>query len=126
MNVKLTNKILITCLVILLLVFSALWLFLKAGRGGYKRVCIKKGNKVAEEIDINSLKEEVYEINLETNTVCITKDGVYMREANCPDKLCVHSGLINKAGQSIVCLPNKIIVEITDGINEVDAVAGAR
>ncbi len=126
MNVKITNKILIPSLAILILVFSALWLFLKDGRGESKIVSIKKGNKVVEEIDINTLSEDSYEINLETNTVCITKDGVYMKEADCPDKLCVHSGVINKAGQSIVCLPNKIIVEIADEKNSVDAVAGAR
>lgn len=126
MNIKITNKILISCLVIMILVFSALWLLLKDGRGTIRRVSIRKGNKVVEEIDINTPNLDTYEINLETNTVCITKDGVYMKEADCPDKLCVHSGIINKAGQSLVCLPNKIIVEITDARTAVDAVAGAR
>ena len=36
------------------------------------------------------------------------------------------SGVINKAGQSIVCLPNKVMVEIVGAKSKVDAVAGAR
>lgn len=35
-----------------------------------------------------------------------------MTTANCPDKVCVHTGFINKPGQSIVCLPHKINVKI--------------
>lgn len=34
-------------------------------------------------------------------------------ESNCPDKICVKTGYISKAGESIICLPHKVIVEIT-------------
>jgi hypothetical protein len=33
-------------------------------------------------------------------------------EADCPDKLCVKDGMISKPGQSLVCLPNKVVVEV--------------
>ena len=35
-----------------------------------------------------------------------------MTQANCPDKVCIHTGFINKPGQSIVCLPHKINIKI--------------
>lgn len=41
------------------------------------------------------------------------KDGVArMIDADCPDKLCIKQGAIDKTNQSIVCLPNKVIVEL--------------
>ncbi len=33
-------------------------------------------------------------------------------EADCPDKVCIKDGMIIKPGQSLVCLPNKVVVEI--------------
>ena len=52
------------------------------------------------------------------------KDGVAkMKDANCPDKLCMHQGHISKNGESIVCLPHGLIVEIKSKKNpEVDII----
>lgn len=46
------------------------------------------------------------------NTVEITKDYARAVYADCPDKLDVRRGKITKAGQIIVCLPNKMTVRI--------------
>ncbi len=46
------------------------------------------------------------------NRLEITKRGAKMTEASCPDKLDVKSGEITKAGQMIVCSPNRVIVKI--------------
>ena len=58
----------------------------------------------------------VYYINNGSNVLVIEDGAAYMREANCPDKFskngCVNTGKISYVGQTIVCLPNKIIVEI--------------
>ena len=34
-------------------------------------------------------------------------------EQDCPDKLCVHQKAISKNHEMIVCLPNKVVVEVT-------------
>lgn len=45
----------------------------------------------------------------------IIKDGqAYMSEASCPDKVCIHQGHIQDPGQLIVCLPNLVIVKVTE------------
>lgn len=44
------------------------------------------------------------------------KDGeAEITEASCPDGICVKHRPISRKGQSIVCLPNKVIVEIENG-----------
>lgn len=41
--------------------------------------------------------------------------GVRVREADCPTQDCVHTGTITRSGQSIVCLPARIIVRLEGG-----------
>ena len=36
----------------------------------------------------------------------------YMKEADCPDKLCVHMKKISQVNETIVCLPNQVILTI--------------
>jgi hypothetical protein len=46
---------------------------------------------------------------------------IRMKEANCPDKICVRQGWIEKPGDSIVCIPGEIIIRI-EGAAPLDAV----
>ena len=41
--------------------------------------------------------------------------------SGCPDKTCVNTGFIGSHAQKIVCLPNKIVVEVTTGGTGPDA-----
>lgn len=36
-------------------------------------------------------------------------------EASCPDKICVGQHPVKRRGESLVCLPNKVVVEIQNG-----------
>lgn len=57
------------------------------------------------------------------NILVISKDGVYIREADCPDRLCVKHRKISKGGESIICLPHKLVVQIeAEDAAQLDAV----
>ena len=45
-----------------------------------------------------------------------------MDYADCPDKICIKQGKINKKGQTISCLPNKISISISNN-DDVDIVS---
>lgn len=62
---------------------------------------------------------EVKSANGHVNIVAREGEIVYMREANCPDELCLDQGEISAVGETIVCLPHKVVVEIItqDGDN---------
>jgi hypothetical protein len=47
-----------------------------------------------------------------SNRLVISDGAVFIDEASCPDKLCVHQGRISKKGEELVCLPNRVIVRI--------------
>ncbi len=56
------------------------------------------------------------------NTIEITKDGAYVSFADCPDKIDVKSGKISKPGQIIICVPNRLSVQMIDEKSNVDGV----
>lgn len=63
-----------------------------------------------------SLDEE-QEIPIETegsitNVLVIKDEKADMTRADCPDKLCVHQTAVSNAGETIVCLPNKVVVTV--------------
>jgi len=55
-------------------------------------------------------------IRVEPGRVCVV-------EANCPDQVCVNQGWISDSSVPIVCLPNKVIVEILGEEGQFDAAA---
>ena len=49
------------------------------------------------------------------NIVQIKDRQVSVTEADCPDKICVKHSAISKVGETIVCLPHRLVVEIGGG-----------
>ena len=84
--------------------------FVRSAAGGGEAVLeITSGSSVYGVYPLN----EDREISIEDKNTVIIKDGqVFMAEADCPDKLCVNSKPISSRGQSIVCLPNRIVLKI--------------
>lgn len=61
--------------------------------------------------------------DLGTNQLVINNHKASVKEATCPDKLCVHQKSISKTGETIVCLPNKMVVTVNNSeSNELDAI----
>ena len=46
------------------------------------------------------------------NVLVIENGSVHMELASCPDKLCVKQGTKSKVGETIVCLPHKLVVTV--------------
>ncbi len=58
------------------------------------------------------------------NKININDGKVQMSEADCHNQLCVKQGSISAGNQVIVCLPNRVIVEIIGGEEEYDVISG--
>ena len=75
---------------------------------------IKVDGNVIKTLDLNS-GETTIEVNGYQggeNKVVINDGKVSMTEADCPDELCVKTGKISRVGETIVCLPHRVVVEI--------------
>ena len=67
--------------------------------------------------------ENSYEIAQEDGSVNVIRveDGaVFMQEANCRDGLCIRQGRMKNAAKTIVCLPHKLVVQLTGDAPESD------
>lgn len=53
-----------------------------------------------------------------------SSDGVRVTEADCPTQDCVRTGEIRRAGESIVCLPARIVITLTGSPPDYDVIAG--
>ncbi len=111
--------------VIVLLVAGILALVLHfAGGDPVGSIQIKVDGKV---IGTYSLAEE-QRIPVDTddghNTVVIENGKAHMEEADCPDHYCEQQGEISKSGETIVCLPHKLVVQtVTGESTDVDVIA---
>ena len=45
-----------------------------------------------------------------------------MQYADCRDQVCVRTGTLTRAGQVAVCLPNRVVLKITGGQSDIDAI----
>jgi hypothetical protein len=59
---------------------------------------------------------------LGTAFLVVQKGRAHLENAPCPLKICEAMGPIDRAGQVIVCLPNRIVIKVS-GPEEVDAVS---
>ncbi len=83
----------------------------------------RNGEHLAE-LDLSSPGES---FRLEDGTVvAVDREGVFVQTSVCSDGFCKRTGHINRSGQTIICLPERIVIRIRGNSSgsEVDAVAG--
>ncbi len=115
MMITALDKVIIGSVVLLaLLVYILFGAFIFVGSAEAVEIFVD-GNEYAvyNFAEISGTKTLEIESENGKNTLEITRRGAKMTEASCPDKLDVKSGEITKAGQMIVCSPNRVIVKIT-------------
>lgn len=109
---------------VLLLLGGALAVFLYATRqnGGY--VSVQVDGETVMKLPLSEDTRIVLGEGGHTNTLVIRNGTAQVVEAGCPDQICVNHGAIRYAGESIVCLPHRLVVSIEGGAqSEVDGTA---
>lgn len=91
------------------------------GTGEYSEVEIQVEGKLYGTYRLD--QNQKIDIN-DTNKVVIKDGEVHMEWADCPDQICVGHREIKRDGESIICLPNQVVVSIHGGEEpEVDEIA---
>jgi Uncharacterized protein conserved in bacteria len=111
--------IIIVCILVLISFFPiGLFSYVHAQEAGGDRLIavVSRDNKQVKQIVLtgNTKVEEftVYTKNGDYNTIEVNKDRIRIKKANCPDQICVRTGYISEPGQTIVCLPHRVVIEI--------------
>lgn len=114
-------------LVCLVLVFSfgSISAFRNDGANNKKKVCINYNNELVKEIILPIKKPIVYSLKNDAIKIEVNQDRVRIQKADCPQLICRRAGWIGSHGQTIVCAPNRILVEIVQmgGEKRYDAVS---
>jgi len=79
-----------------------------------KLLRVEKNSKLLYELPLDEDREIVLQDNNKYNKIIIKDGKVYMKEANCRDQICVHMHPIKEMGETIICLPNQVFLEIID------------
>ena len=118
---KVKNDIILVAVLLALVALAALVLFLSRSAGD--TVAVTVDGKLFGEYPLS--EDRVVEIeNGDGYNILVIKDGkARVSEASCPDGICSSHRPIAYGGESIICLPNKVVVEIRSSNKNVPDVA---
>lgn len=110
------NRKLITftdvCLIAVVIFICAIAMFHYIFSNNGNIAVVTVDEQVIAELELHSDYTERIETSDGYNTIVVKNGVCLVSEADCRDGICVNHQAINKVGQSIVCLPHKLIVEI--------------
>lgn len=111
--------------VLLLSVVALVYLFVLRKEGNFVKVTVDGKEYGTYSLYENVSEEIVTGENGENLNRFVIRDGkVYMENASCPDGICVAHRAVFRDGESIVCLPNRVVVSVvTDDGDSADVVA---
>lgn len=94
--------------------------------GSTVKVSIREGAKttVVRECELSEDQSFELENNGITLKVVIEGGEVFVSHSDCEDRVCVNSGRISKAGQSIICAPAGVVISVSGGETNEDISAG--
>jgi hypothetical protein len=98
----------------LILILSTSWIldFLKQTAGLNGTAFVYENGRAIEKIDVK--KDNSIELSLEKGEMGLeVKEGrIRVSNSSCPHKTCQNSGWISKPRRTIICVPNKVLIEI--------------
>ena len=121
--VKIGDIVIIVLLVMLSFLPLAIFTYQNASANGDSmHVVVSADGEVVHEMELkNDHTREIYEfVDDHGHENTVVREGliVYISDANCQDLLCVQQGQISEVGETLVCLPNRVLVEIvSDGVD---------
>ena len=113
-------------LAVVLLAAAAAWLSYGGQNSDALTATVKHRGQVVAQVPLSSLTEEktvtidgTYHL-----TVTLDRTGAAVTDSDCPGQDCLHTGRITRSGQSIVCLPEQVIVTLEGKAPSPDVVLG--
>jgi hypothetical protein len=108
--------VLVILLITVVITFGATLIYKTSNKGSENIAVIKLAGKVIRTIDLNKVvKQQEFTIKTDKgnyNTILVKTNSISIKDADCKHEECVKSGWISRPGEMIVCLPNKLIINI--------------
>ena len=113
---KRKNDLILIVAILLILAIAAVALFFLMQEGD--TVVVLVDGEVWGEYALG--EDQAIEIRTDTgyNLLVIQGGKASVKEASCPDGICSAHRPVNREGESIICLPNRVVVEIRSNDRE--------
>ena len=121
---KKSNKILLFCFSAAAVAAAVGLVYLNSHQELNKYACIYEDGELIHKINLSNVTKP-YTVIVGGNTILVEKGQISMLEADCPDKVCVKQGAISEGVRPIVCLPNNVLIKLTDDEGDTDITIGA-
>ncbi len=106
------NDIILVALLLLFVIVGGIYLFFFRATGDAVKVTVN-GKPYATYSLSENREVDIYTGNNKQLNRLIIKDGkAFIEAATCPDKICAEHRAIFRDGESIVCLPNRVVVTV--------------
>lgn len=105
-----------------LLLAAALTAALAAGTQGKRLYAeIWQDNQLVERVALTDDTDRTIDLDGH-NVIVLSGKSARMVSADCRDQVCVRTGMLTRAGQVAVCLPNRVVLKIVGETGEIDAI----
>lgn len=120
---KYKNDIIFIAAILAVVAIAAVALFLLRGEGSTVTVEVDRQIIGTYSLAIDRVVDITTDDG-EMNRLVIRDGKAFMESATCPDGVCVSHRPISREGETIVCLPHKVVVTVIGGNeNEPDVIA---
>ncbi|MBR3932855.1 MAG: NusG domain II-containing protein [Clostridia bacterium] len=116
---KKSTKILAICFSVAAITAAAGIIYLNTAKAEKKYACIYENGELIHKINLSKVSKP-YTITVGGNVILVEKGQISMAEADCPDEICIKQGAIDNSARPIVCLPNNIVIKLTNDEQDVD------
>ncbi len=120
----------IVALIVVLVAASAVSIIYMKNKNdvGGKTAYIYRDNELLKTVRLSGVKNP-YTFRIEYkdgdyNDICVEEGKIKISDASCPDKLCVHMGYISDSVMPITCLPNHLVIRISNDGEESPSLDG--
>ena len=99
----------------LLLAAGLMWFFLRPGEPGAVVIVSQENGEVSR---YSLSEDQTIELtgSMQGYNILVIEDGkAFISDANCGDHTCIHTGKISHEGEQIICLPHKLVIEVSGG-----------
>ncbi len=116
---KLRNDIILVAVIAVITATGLLFFGLNKEEG--KRVTVSIDGEITATYSLSENIEVTIPTGENYNTLVIKNNKAQIVRADCPDGICVETRAISYVGETIVCLPHKLVVEVIgDTETEID------
>lgn len=105
------NDLILIGVILSLALILLLFLKLAAKSGKTVKVIIDGKEKYTYNLS-EDIETKILTNGNKQNTLVIEDGKAFIQSADCPDKICVSHRPISNVGETIVCLPNKVVISV--------------